>query len=357
MSYYEQRILIDLEAIREEVFTLGKSVDRAVKNAVAATLAGDRALAYQTIVEDAPINRKTEEITVRCHHFIAKHLPSAGHLRFVSSALRLGVLLERVGDYAVSICRESVQMETPLSGVFREKVEELAQDATKMFDLALNAFHDQDSMLASGTISFARQIDREYFSAYTALTENQDGSLTTADLFRRLVIISQLERVSDQAKNLCEETVFFLTGKMKARRPVKIVFVASKDDSFTQMAVAIGRRFCGERGRYESLGREDVSEVNPDILHFLTEHGFETDDLAPRKSDERASAWTHRDVIIVINQSIESVIQRVPYGSVALQWWTPESENGQRGIEDAYRYLLNQIETLVFTLRGARQEK
>ena len=39
-----------------------------------------------------------------CHSFVARHLPSAGHLRFVSSVLRLNVALERIGDYAVAIC-------------------------------------------------------------------------------------------------------------------------------------------------------------------------------------------------------------------------------------------------------------
>ena len=356
MSYYENRIAVDLEKIRSEVFALGRSVDVAIRNAVDATLKRDTALAYQTILGDGPINRHSEAITAQCHFFIAKHLPSAGHLRFISSALRLVVLLERVGDYAVTICRESVQIEHSLGGSFRENVEALAKDAMKMFDLALSAFQDQDSVLASGTISIARQIDREFVTAYQSLTDETETELTTEDLFRRLVIIAQLERVSDQAKNLCEEIVFFLTGETKKRRPVRILFIADRDDRFSQMAVAIGRKYCGDRADFESLGREPVSEIEHGILEFLSAHAFETDDLAPRTTTEQVASWGKYDVMVSLDQAYSSMMDHVPYETVALEWWLPETSEGEEPVENAYRFLRGKIETLVETMRGKAAE-
>ena len=68
-----------------------------------ALLTRDRELAAEVILGDLPINREVRAIDALCHAFVARHLPSAGHLRFVSSVLRLNVELERIGDYAVTI--------------------------------------------------------------------------------------------------------------------------------------------------------------------------------------------------------------------------------------------------------------
>ena len=54
-----------------------------------ALLTLDRDLAYATVLGDKPINREIRELDRLCHAFVARHLPSAGHLRFVSSVLRL----------------------------------------------------------------------------------------------------------------------------------------------------------------------------------------------------------------------------------------------------------------------------
>lgn len=351
MSFYEQRISVDLEAIRNDVLKLGRVVESAVNNAVHAALSRDQKLAYQTIVGDAPINRESERITTECHTFIARHLPSAGHLRFVSSAIRLVVLFERVGDYAATICRESVQLSKPLSGDFREKMKEMAADSAKMMGQALQSFDEQNQSLAESTIAFARQIDREFVSAYSALA-TADDDLGNEELLRRLVIIRQLERVSDQAKNLCEEIVFFLTGETKKRRPVRILFVADTDDTFTQIAVAIGRKLFSDRAEFDSIGKKPVSEISSEVLSFLSEHGFETDDLAPLAEDNIDQVLPKYDVAIVLDEAVDALISKVPYGKVALDWWIPASSSDANRTADGYRYLRGEIESLVVTLRG-----
>ena len=356
MSFYEQRISVDLEAIRGDILKLGHRVDDAVRAAVRATLTRDRKLAYETIIGDAPINRESERITAECHAFIARHLPSAGPLRFVSSAIRLVVLFERVGDYAATICRESVQLQQPLSGDFRDKMKEMAEDADRMMSQALKAFADRDEQLATDTIAFARQIDREFASAYSSLATADDDDYNNEELLRRLVIIRQLERVSDQAKNLCEEIVFFITGETKKRRPVRVLFVADRDDAFTQMAVAIGRRFCADRAEFDSMGRSDADEVQEDVLKFLSEHGFETDDLAPLTEPDMGEALGRYDVAVVLDEAGEQFFTDVPYSKIVLEWWIPDSSSGASRLEDGYRFLRSHVEDLIELLRGEAAE-
>ena len=73
-----------------------KMVQEAIKQSVHALQTGNTKLAYATVLNDHPINRKMREIDRLCHGFIAVHLPSAGHLRQISATIRTNIALERL---------------------------------------------------------------------------------------------------------------------------------------------------------------------------------------------------------------------------------------------------------------------
>ena len=88
------------------------------------------------------MNRMTRRIDHLCHLFVARHLPSAGHLRFISATLRLDVELERVGDYAVSIAREAVQLSEPPTSAIARDIEMMAEQVQAVLHDAIRAFLD-----------------------------------------------------------------------------------------------------------------------------------------------------------------------------------------------------------------------
>ena len=73
----------------------------------------DTELATVTILGDLPIIRQAREIDHRCQVFIARHLPNAEHLRFISSAMRLSKTLERTGDHAETMARAAAHCSMP----------------------------------------------------------------------------------------------------------------------------------------------------------------------------------------------------------------------------------------------------
>ena len=236
MSHYEQRLENDLNSIRSGISGLGQTVHTGLSNAIEALLKGNRELSYQTILGDHPVNRKVDDLNLECHRFIAKHLPSAGHLRFISSSLRTIILLERLGDYAATISKEASHLDTEVGGAFRHDLQVMAYNALEMLASSVKAHEDQDDVLAMETSRVAKKVDREYLLAYSDLVAPEMVDLHRKDLFARLNIINLIERVSDQSKNLCEEVVFTKTGKTKQRRPFRLLFLDKKDDGATQIA-------------------------------------------------------------------------------------------------------------------------
>ncbi|MEC7584220.1 MAG: PhoU domain-containing protein, partial [Planctomycetota bacterium] len=87
-NHYEERLQQDLTQIESLVAQVGVKIEEAITNAVRALLTLDRSMAGSVIVGDYLVNRQTRELDRLCHAFVARHLPSAGHLRYVSSVLR-----------------------------------------------------------------------------------------------------------------------------------------------------------------------------------------------------------------------------------------------------------------------------
>ena len=81
MSHYEERLQEDLDRLHTTVQTLGDTVGTAMRNAVRALLENDVELANEVIIGDLAINRSSRDLDRSCHAFVARHLPSAGHLR------------------------------------------------------------------------------------------------------------------------------------------------------------------------------------------------------------------------------------------------------------------------------------
>lgn len=114
MTHYEERLQEDLTRLQQKVSSLGNTVENAVANAVRALLELDKEIATEVIIGDLKVNRESRELDRLCHGFVARHLPAAGHLRYVSSTMRVNVALERIGDYAETISRTVLQLSKAL---------------------------------------------------------------------------------------------------------------------------------------------------------------------------------------------------------------------------------------------------
>ena len=352
MSNFEQRLQTDLDAIRNRIFNLGSTVHQSLSDSIASLLSQDSELAYATILGDHPVNREVDTLNLSCHRFIAKYLPSAGHLRFVSSSLRTIILLERLGDYAATISRESVHLERAVEGSFKREVQVMAYDALEMLAKALSAYQEQNTESAKATMGDARIVDRDFLTAYADLIGPDKENLSTKDLFARLVIINQIERVSDQAKNLCEEVVFARTGETKQRRPYRLLFLDKHDDSVTQIAVALCRKFHADRVVANSAGHSPHAVIRESTRLLCEERGLDMSGLDPSGISNWASAdWKTHDVLVTLNSDIGDYAESVPFGTSVLRWDVSAKKE-----EEEFSLLSEQVDNLVHLVRGPAKD-
>jgi phosphate transport system protein len=355
-THYEDRMRADLDKIRAKLRKTSDLVENQVRNAVQALLTDDRQLARAVILGDRQVNRRIKDQDYLCHAFIVRHAPSAGHLRFAAAVLRLDVALERVGDYAGSIGREVVRLVDPLPGSVRRDIELIARQSRHALGQAVKAFHDGDVELARETIGLADQTD---FTLQTVFAEllaaGEKRELPLRDIFGLLRIINLIRRVAEQSENVCEQTIFAVTGETKDPRIFRILFVDERNDRASQIAEAYARKVYPESGKYESAGWNPARELAPELCTFLDRHGVDVRSSKPTALRPVGDGPEHFHAIVSMIGGAQNHLGAIPFRTTLLEWDLGE-DDGQDITEEAlkrlYKEVVVRVQELLTTLAG-----
>ena len=339
MTHYEERLENDLEEIRREVQKVGGWVTQNVHDAVHAITRFDRVRANETILRDRAVNKRLEEVDHLCHLFVIKHLPSAGHLRFVSSVLRVDVALERVGDYAVTMCRETLRLEKTLPESLIQDFDVLGQQVLSALRSAIAAFVDGDLERAAAGRAAAKQANATFRKVVNDLIAYGDQEGTpTADLFSLMVAARVLKRVGDQAENISEQTMFLVTGEAKGPKRYRILFVDADNELLSIMAEGFAREAFPDEGTYISAGVEPAAVIDSGFVDFLRRRGVEVEGEPMALTTVLDQASRHFHIVVGIGVNPAEQMDHVPFRTVIVQWDAADIRDAAVGLEGRERY-------------------
>jgi len=339
VTQYEARLEHDLEEIRRGVQKVGGWVAENLHDAVLAMTRHDRTRANETIIRDRAVNKLTEELDHLSHLFVVRHLPSAGHLRFVSSVLRITVALERIGDYSVTVCRETLQLEGPLPEGLIQDIEVIGQQVQNALRSALASFVDGDLEKAAAGRGMAKQVNTTYRKAVADLIALGDRRETSAaDLFALMLATRVLKRVGDQAENICEQTAFILTGETKSPKKYRILFVDRDNSLLSIMAEAFGREAYPEQGRYLSSGIDPAAAFDRGFVEFLADRGVEIDGKPIQLEEALEKMSRHYHIVVGIGVNPSKHMDDIPFRTVVLEWDDAEIREAASGLDGRERY-------------------
>ena len=348
-SHYEERLQRDLSWIQDLVTIVGSNIENAIANAVRAVLTLDRDLAGETVIGDYLVNRQTRELDRLCHAFVARHLPSAGHLRYVSSVLRLNISLERIGDYATTISRTAAQLSTDAPSVVQRDIEMMCDHARRVLHEALRSFQTRDVATAHATLASAAQFAHHFDKVFADLVrEGESRSRPVSDLFSLMATFNRLERVIHQAKNICEETIFVGTGKLKGEKVFQILFVGDKNDGASQLAEHFTRKAFPHSGTYRSAGFAPAEEIDPRYVEFAKSVGLDLSNSWPTPLSMLRDELDSYQFVIGLHPEARQQIGKVPFHTTVLVWDIANADDP----EQAWRSLTPKIRTLMEKLRG-----
>ena len=258
----------DIDRIRQQLLEMSGLAERALRDCVEALTGGNRQRAYAVILRDQLIDEKEKEIDRLCLEFLVRQQPVGIHLRLAYSAIKINLELERVGDYAESIARQILRLgdlpEAPEP--LRRRLVEMADIAIPMLHDAIEAFATRDAELAKTAAVSEPAVDALLGKLVTELVEAVRESRIPPEMLMTLSTIGRrFERVADQARNVCMETLYMCTGEI-AKHPgadtFRVLFVDERNSCRSQMAEAIAQSLDQPRFVFSSAGL-DPRAIDP----------------------------------------------------------------------------------------------
>ena len=206
-----------LRELQDELLILASMVDKAIDKSVQSLRERDLDLARQVIADDNRIDRKCLDTEERCVQLIVTQQPVAGDLRFILSIIHLLDEMERMGDHAEGISKIAVMIgdEPPLKPLI--DIPRMADKTRDMFRRSLEAFVNRDADAARQVCADDDVVDSLYDQVYRELlTFMLEDPKTITRAPRLIWVAHNLERCADRVTNICERTVYTVTGRIDA---------------------------------------------------------------------------------------------------------------------------------------------
>jgi len=206
----------DIQQLKDELLLLGSMVEQQTLDAVEALKKRDLEAARCIYATDSRINEKRFAIENQVMILIATQQPMAHDLRLLASTLEVAGELERMGDYAKGIATVNIRMgDQPLLKPLID-IPRMAQKDVDMLHRALMAFVNEDAETAKSIPSEDDEVDALYNQVYRELMIFVMQDPKTVDRANYLLWAAHnLERMADRVTNICERTIFIVTGEIK----------------------------------------------------------------------------------------------------------------------------------------------
>jgi len=358
-SHLEEQLQRDIDQIRNKVRQLADLALRALEDSVVALTRRDAKLAYEAILRDSRIDDLESAIDAECVEFMVRHIPVAKNLRFAHSVAKIVVELERIGDYAESINRQAILLSQAPWTPDLDKFAELANVAIEMLKQSMRAFLDEDEVLAARTRqldSLANRLHQEIYHGLSTRVPASSEELST--LFALLTVANRFERVADQAKNVCDEIAYIVTGvsvKHKLERDVYILFVSTARSCRSSMAEQIGRKIAGDRFAFAAAGLADGAP-DPRAVRFLATKGIDLRSSQPTPLGEIGDLSRYKTVVAIGAEAAAAVPKRLGFRTIRLEWDVADpsaaSSDDAAAYAAVYDDLVSRITELIRDLHG-----
>jgi phosphate transport system protein len=161
------------------------------------------------------VNSLDVEIDENCIRLLALQAPTAGDLRFVTTAMKISTELERMSDLAENICERVIELnEEPQLKPYID-IPRMANWTMQMVRECLDAFVRSNAALARKVCAdddFVDNLTHQLFRELLSFMIENPGTITRA--IRLTFIGKYLERIADHATNVSELVVYMVEGKI-----------------------------------------------------------------------------------------------------------------------------------------------
>jgi phosphate transport system protein len=356
VTYLEESLVRDIARLTGKLATMAGLAEQSLRRALSALTHRNCQTAYSVILRDQRIDELEKEIDRLCLEFFVRQQPVSKTLRFAYAVMRINAELERVGDYAESMARQTLVLCSLEAELPTERFLEIANHAISMLHSAVESFVKEDPALAKRTMEEEEIVDRLRHQLGAELVRMPGaGTLPIEALSPLLNIVNRFERVADQAKNICQQVLYLCTGqylKHPGSEVTRVLFVDQDNSCRSQLAEVAANSLGQPRFVFWSAGIER-RPIDPGTADYLSRHGI---DISGRASKlvEQVPNFDHFQIIVALDPAAHRAFPPPPTKVVCIDWSLPDPsrvdgspEEIEAAYEQAYQYLLGHVQDLV----------
>jgi phosphate transport system protein len=203
----------DITRLRGLIAEMGGLAELAIEEAMQALVSGDEVLGDEVVARDRKLDTLESEVDAMAVRTLALRAPMADDLREIVAALKIGGILERVGDYAKNIAKRVARIEGRSRFEPLTLIPAMGELAAEMIHDVLTAYAARDPELAREVIERDAKVDAFYDSIFRNLVSFMvENPATISSAAHLLFIARNLERIGDHATNIAEMVHYSAVG-------------------------------------------------------------------------------------------------------------------------------------------------
>ncbi len=208
----------DLADLQQRVAKMAALAQGMVELVAAAVRDRSRDVRQQLDEHEATLDQMQTDIDHEAVRILTVYSPVATQLRYVLGVTHITAQLERIGDQVINVCEALDLMQSETDRQVQADLQKMAGLVNTMVSDATSCYFDRDERKAEVTRGHDDAIDALHAQITKKLLSDEvlhnvlKGTQDVADALAQILIARHLERIADQAVNICKEVVFLVRG-------------------------------------------------------------------------------------------------------------------------------------------------
>ena len=219
----DRTVDIALGEIKSKLLAMGGLVERAIALAVDSLVAESTTSAKQVFEIEKKINQAQVEVDDFCVRLLALHQPMATDLRFIIATIKVNCDLERMGDQAVNIAKNTKHYFSGTPHELMPEIREMCDAVRWMVTAALDAFVSRDLQRADDIRHIDDNVDQLKSLIFTKAGSEMKANPNFVDQGLSLILIARnLEKIGDHASNIAEDVIYMVQAEVVRHHPERL---------------------------------------------------------------------------------------------------------------------------------------
>ena len=204
----------ELLELQNQLSKMTLAVSEQIKDTMDALIKQDVNLAKDIIKKDDIIDDFENDIGDKCVTLIATRQPLATDLRTIFTISKIVTDLERIADHAVDISKITLQLCDEEYIKELRDISKMGVLVSKMIEGSIEAYLNKSEEKALEICRMDDQVDKLYNNVFSELLMIMTKKPEVIEQTTRLLFVCKfLERIGDHTTNICEWTIYLLSGK------------------------------------------------------------------------------------------------------------------------------------------------